>query len=171
VISEETERPEGFPELAWHGVRRYILNGIRPGQGLRAFLEGDLFEVYRRCDEEFLGGMGTMVRFLAGPCPQGCYGSKERVALWMAHRGMRGLERPTRFVDFEIQESYIEFRTGPEGEVSEWIYRQAENFFAHAKVRRTSMEGDNDEEWVRFCFEPPLALEEAEALERMFDGS
>jgi hypothetical protein len=170
MIDEHTERPEGFPELAWHGVRRYILDGVRPGQGLRAFLEGDLFEVYRRCDDGFLAGMRTMVRFLAGPCPQGCYGSKERVDLWMEHRGLRGLERPTRFVNFEIQEDFIEFHA-PGGEIEERIYRQAEVFFAHAKVRRTSMSGDNDGEWVRFHFEPALTLEEADALELMFDGS
>ncbi len=39
MINAETERPEDFPERLWPGFKRYVLNGIQPGQFLMAFFE------------------------------------------------------------------------------------------------------------------------------------
>lgn len=168
MISEESGRPDGFPEHLWDGFKRYVLHGVKPGSFLRAFFEGDFHEMCRRGGRELVADLWEATVYLHGSCPPECYGSAEAMKLWMSHGGMRGLEKPRMFVEFELQEDCIEFRTGAGGEISDGVYRQADVFFAHAPVRRTSMEGDNDARWVRFFFEPALELEEAERLEELF---
>jgi len=91
MINKDTECPEGFPEHMWGGFKRYVLDGVPPGNGLRAFLEGDLFETFRRCD--FTDQLTPMVMYTCNYCPAGCFGSKSRVQEWLELGGLHGLER------------------------------------------------------------------------------
>jgi len=171
MIDESTVRPELVPEHLWDGVRNYVLYGRQTGSFLEAFFMNDLFEVFARGDEEALVGLRGLVMYVYDECPTGCRGSKEKVRLWGLHGGLEGLKRPQKFVDFDIQEDHLEFRTESGGEISEGIYVQARLFFDHAPVTRTHMEGNNDEEWVRFFFEPAITLEQADELEELFSTS
>lgn len=90
TINKDTECPEGFPEHIWGGFKRYVLDGVPPGSGLRAFLEGDLFETFSRCD--FTDNIKEMLIYL-NYCPAGCYGSRDRVQEWLELGGLHGIER------------------------------------------------------------------------------
>lgn len=165
-MPEFSERPEGFPEHLWDGFRRYVLHGVKPGDFLYAFFEGDFHEMCRRGGKELVADLWEVTVYLHNSCPPECYGSAEAVKVWMTHGGAIGLKEPKMFVKFELQGDCIEFRPGAGGEVSERVYRQADAFFACAPVRRTSIEGDP--RWVRFFFEPALELEEVRQLKELF---
>ena len=92
MIDEGTPCPEGVPEHLWGGVKRYILNGVRPGSWLSAFFAGDLFEVMARGDDEALAGLKALTTVVVSQGPIGCRGSRERVDEWVARGGLRGIE-------------------------------------------------------------------------------
>jgi len=65
------------------GLMRYVKHGIIPGAGLRAVLEGDLFQAKRSLDSynwEYLGDIIDVVQYTL---PQASYGSREIVKAWI----------------------------------------------------------------------------------------
>jgi hypothetical protein len=87
----ERERPEGFPEHLWGGFNRYVENGIRPGSFLTAVFEGDFHEMCRRGGEDAIKELWPVVMYLHNKCPNGCFGSRERVNNWIERGGHEGL--------------------------------------------------------------------------------
>jgi len=92
MIYEEMPCPDGVPEHLWGGVKRYILHGVRPGSWLRAFFEGDLYEVMARGDDEVIAGLKALTTVVVSRGPAGCRGSRERVDEWIVRGGLRGIE-------------------------------------------------------------------------------
>ena len=62
----------------------------------------------------------------------------------------------------EIGEDFIEFALLPDGTHSAAVEREAQRFLKESNRTLLRVEGDNDEGWVRYFFEPGLEFEEAE---------
>ena len=69
------------------GLARYTLGNIQTGSGLRAILEGDLFETVARCDPEVVANLGNIVRVVNNYIPSGAWGSPKRVDAWIRNKG------------------------------------------------------------------------------------
>jgi hypothetical protein len=68
----------------------------------------------------------------------------------------------------EIGEDFIEFALLPDGTHSASVEREAQRFLKESNRTLLRVEGDNDEGWVRYFFEPGLEFEEAEEwMEKM----
>jgi len=79
-----------LPERMHGGVRRYIEDGIPPGHFLTAVISNDLREACARADEENQRLLFDYVRFFYCHAPQSCWGSPDRFAAWVSHRGLNG---------------------------------------------------------------------------------
>ena len=77
---------EGYPipRLIAGGLARYILQHIRPGSGLQAILEGDLFEAFNRCDPFTVLSLDSIVRVIVNCAPAACWGSADFVQDWIS---------------------------------------------------------------------------------------
>lgn len=75
-----------IPEHCRVGMRRYIDEHIRPGGFLSAVLSNDLMSALRTADELNSVCLGKYAKFLHYYAPQDCYGSREKVAAWVAAR-------------------------------------------------------------------------------------
>ena len=71
----------------------YVLEGRPVGSFLEALCAGDLFEVFRRGDDESLAGLRPMIMFLENECPMGCMGSRTNVQGWCEQGGLKGLQK------------------------------------------------------------------------------
>jgi hypothetical protein len=73
-----------IPENMQNALKRYVLDGIKPGNFLTAVLHNDLFDAVGRADSVNLPLLPVYVRWLYNVAPGGCWGSKENVAAWLA---------------------------------------------------------------------------------------
>lgn len=74
------------------GLRRYVEDGIRPGDGLLAILEDrPLSTIIGRVDRDVEAHLGSIYRFLYNAVGSPAHGSPEKVAAWIAHQGMQGV--------------------------------------------------------------------------------
>lgn len=79
------------PEHLRGGLCRYVEQGIEPGNGLRMILENrSLGEVVTSVDREAEPHLGSIFRFLYYGLGSPAWGSEERVAKWLAQKGMQG---------------------------------------------------------------------------------
>lgn len=78
------------PDSLQGGLRRWAEEGIYPGGFLRAVLENDLRESFKRADNKNLGRMFTIVSFMFNQMPAGCWGSPEKVLEWHESFRARG---------------------------------------------------------------------------------
>ena len=91
-IDQQLER--GFRLIPSHmhgGVKRYVLNGVPPGNFLRLLLENDFMAAAGHADEENQRALWNWAVFLYNHVPGICRGSPERVVEWMGHGGAEGL--------------------------------------------------------------------------------
>ncbi len=63
---------------------RYAYHGIPPGGFLRAVLHNDLLNAVGRADDHSLRVLRTIVMFCYLELPHQCWGSQERVTVWLA---------------------------------------------------------------------------------------
>jgi hypothetical protein len=77
-------RPDGsqIPERFKESLIRYT-EGLHTGGFLEKVLENDLFGAIARADSEALVALPDIVGYIYNEIPQGCYGSPERVTLWL----------------------------------------------------------------------------------------
>ena len=91
-----TERIVGtvnrVPEHMQAAALRYMLHGLKPGQFLTALLYNDLLETFARADNTNHDAVHDWLKWLYNCCPGNSYGSAERVAEWIAHEGLDGVE-------------------------------------------------------------------------------
>ena len=84
-----------IPHHMQGGVRRWIEDGIKPGQFLAAVLCNDLKEALGRADDINRDRLHDTVSFFYSHAPIGCWGSPENFADWHKSGGLNGLERQT----------------------------------------------------------------------------
>ena len=77
-----------IPDHMIGGLRRYIENGVEPGGFLKALLGNDLKETFHRADDGNRRRVFEYLSFLYNYAPSDCWGSRDRVNAWMAHRGL-----------------------------------------------------------------------------------
>jgi len=87
-----------LPEHMQGAVRRYLNNGIMPGDFLTALLENDLVHSFGLADETNLTAMRTWVEWLYMECPGGAWGSEDNIRKWCDARRERAaaqVDEPT----------------------------------------------------------------------------
>ena len=80
-----------LPEPMRGGMRRYIEDGVIPGDFLCAVLENNLVEAYGRADRDNTAQMKKFADFLYNQAPKTAWGSKDRIRQWSEWGGMKGL--------------------------------------------------------------------------------
>lgn len=78
-----------IPDRMMGGLRRYIDEGIEPGDFLSAVICNDLKEACGRADDENLHNLPAFVSYLYNQAPSQCWGSEERFRDWMRTRLMK----------------------------------------------------------------------------------
>lgn len=77
----------------WGDVwKRYIDHGIAPGGFGMALLTNDLKGAFNRADHINMEIIPAHIRWMMDHLPSHCWGSKETVDKWIAHRGLSGIE-------------------------------------------------------------------------------
>lgn len=82
---------EVLPEHMRDSARRYIEDGIKPGEFLTAVLMNDLKESFGRADDINAEHMKDWVIFLYNCAPIGCQGNEYKVNKWIKSGGLNGL--------------------------------------------------------------------------------
>ena len=80
-----------IPEYMREGIFLYIQEGIEPGSFLRAVFENDLARAAKAADATNIMYFREYADMLL-QLPLSCWGSKEKVDDWIAHKGARGHE-------------------------------------------------------------------------------
>ena len=76
----------GLPAHMQGAVRRYLNDGIMPGDFLAAALSNDLVQSFSRADDMNRAAMFAWVSWLYNECPGDAWGSPERVSEWAMRR-------------------------------------------------------------------------------------
>jgi hypothetical protein len=71
-----------IPDYMIGGLRRWIENGIEPGDFLCAVLKNDLKEACARADDNNQRRLFQYIKFLYCYAPSGCFGSEEKFDHW-----------------------------------------------------------------------------------------
>lgn len=93
VAQAEAEMAAGRQLVPFHlqeGLERYVLQGVPVGQFLTAVLDNDLREAVSRADPDSMAGLKTLMQFLYGFTPAGCWGSARNRKAWQAGGGVAG---------------------------------------------------------------------------------
>jgi hypothetical protein len=80
-----------IPSHMHGGVKRWVKNGIPPGDFLTLMLEHDVYGAIGRADDENQAAIVNWVKFMHNYLPGGCHGNEERVREWFVTGGMMGL--------------------------------------------------------------------------------
>jgi hypothetical protein len=83
-----------LPEYMIGGLRRFIEDGIPPGNFLEAILTNDLTKAVSRADITNKSILPNYVIFLHNYAPHDCWGSKELYDKWIEKGGLNGKEPP-----------------------------------------------------------------------------
>ena len=70
-------------------TRRYIEEGILPGDFLQQVFSNSLVGAYMEADNGNRACMFEWAKFLYWEAPPGCHGSKEKMVAWCACQGLR----------------------------------------------------------------------------------
>lgn len=80
---------EKVPPHMWDGVAMYVGGGVPNGSYLTAVFRGDLFEAALHADALNSERLVELCRFIGWHAPTACYGSPEKVTLWMETQRQR----------------------------------------------------------------------------------
>lgn len=72
-----------IPSRMMGGIRRYVDEGVEPGDFLCAVIANDLKEAVGRADDENMANLPAFVDFFYNHAPSLCWGSSERMAKWI----------------------------------------------------------------------------------------
>jgi hypothetical protein len=78
-----------IPETTLDSLNLYVEHGYSPGDFLEAVLSNDLFQAFYFADEEYFAAMRDIVCYIHNNVPSACYGSEEKMHLWMSHSGLQ----------------------------------------------------------------------------------
>ena len=73
-----------LPERMMGGIRRYVDQGIKPGNFLFAVICNDLKGAVGYADAENLANLPAFVSYFYNDAPSPCWGSPEKATAWMA---------------------------------------------------------------------------------------
>ena len=71
-----------LPEHCRGGMKRYIEEGIPPGDFLEAVICNDLVQAFARADDTNITRLFDYANFLYNEVPSVCWGSKEKMLGW-----------------------------------------------------------------------------------------
>jgi hypothetical protein len=80
-----------IPDYMIGGLRRYIENGVVPGDFLTAVLTNDLRGACARADDTNRDCLFQYVQFLYSYAPAPCWGSPEKFSAWIKRSGLAGI--------------------------------------------------------------------------------
>ena len=83
---EFTGQYADIPAHMQEAIRRYVLQGLRPGDFLTAVITNNLREAVGRADAENLPLLKTYVQWFYNVAPGSCSGSPEIMREWMAEQ-------------------------------------------------------------------------------------
>jgi hypothetical protein len=75
-----------IPEHMQAALRRYVLEGVKPGDFLTAVICNDLRNAVGRADETNLPLLKLYVQWFYNVAPGSCWGSDEKMLKWMDER-------------------------------------------------------------------------------------
>lgn len=70
-------------------IAQYLRDGVPPGGAVTAILEGNLYSAVGRADSITSAHLAALARAVIWCAPSGVYGSRERVAAWIAWHAER----------------------------------------------------------------------------------
>ena len=81
-----------------HGATKLELDayrdvGLIPSGFLSAVLQNDLFAAWDCADALSWTDLKNVIYYIQEKLPNGSYGSREKVAAWLVHSGMKGFEQ------------------------------------------------------------------------------
>ena len=79
-----------LPEHMQDGMRLYIERGVEPGSFITAVLCNDLMGALGKADDINRHRLFDYGLFLYNEVPSSCFGSREKVAAWVARGGLQG---------------------------------------------------------------------------------
>ncbi len=79
---------EGVPHNILEGIERFVRQGIPPGNCLRAILENNLMEAFKRADHFTISAMQAIVSYIYNEVPMDASGSPVKVSEWIGHGGL-----------------------------------------------------------------------------------
>lgn len=99
-----------LPEHMQGGARRYIERGISPGSFMRAVLENNFLEAFKRADDENTERMKDWARWIYNECPRDAHGDPDTVSEWIEAGGYEGLWAAAEAAD-DREQAYREGRS------------------------------------------------------------
>lgn len=82
-----------IPAHCQAGLRRYIEDGIKPGDFLYAVITNNLRRAVEKADEQNRAALSSYVTFLFNYAPAACFGSAKVVGEWIERGGLNGMDR------------------------------------------------------------------------------
>ena len=95
----DTKARGKVPEYMVEPLLRYVLYGDEIGSFLHALMSNDLMRTVGAADVNNTATLLNWSRLLYNDCPQDCFGSPEKVALWQQHGGLEGFFNPEHAAD------------------------------------------------------------------------
>lgn len=86
-----------IPEHCREGVMDYIMNGVEPGDFLRAVFENNLIGAFGKADSINSERLRDYAKFLYSYAPSQCHGSPLKVRAWCEKGGINGMERAKQY--------------------------------------------------------------------------
>ncbi|VVB80756.1 Uncharacterised protein [uncultured archaeon] len=80
---EGLKKLESFPEFIKRGIEDYVSRGCPMGHFLTALFSNDLFETFKKADDENVKLIKDYISFIHWHCPSNCHGSYELVENWI----------------------------------------------------------------------------------------
>ena len=79
-----------IPKHIRGAVRRYIEQGVIPGQFLQAVIRNDLIDSFARADDVNRDRLFDIVRFFYNEAPAECWRSEKKMIAWHQKGGING---------------------------------------------------------------------------------
>lgn len=79
-----------------YGMVRYIMHGSVVGDFLTAVITNDLGKAMAHADDQSLKAIRTVYGVFYNLAPIGCFGSEEKMRLWMEAGGLLGINKVSK---------------------------------------------------------------------------
>jgi len=90
AIQSLEEGLKNVPEYMHGGYRRYLVDGIEPGDFVFSVLSNDLKGAFQQADHENTAAMKEHVTLCYWHLPADAQGSREKVIAWIKKGGLNG---------------------------------------------------------------------------------